>query len=418
MKRGNIYKHWSEDEQAQGCKHPGKQQQSSRDLGGPQEGQHVAASRERVHERGGARSQRRLWCKVERGGERPGNEQDSQDNPGGRNAFAGFHRRGLHLRISKEIIDLTYDHKYRDTQHCVAWYATMDLNRVDLFVRVVEAGSLTRAGGEIGMTTSGVSRALARLEQDLGVRLLQRTTRKLSLTGAGRTYFDQVRGALALVNDAAMAASNMGEAPCGGIRVEAPPAMVPIVTPFVAEFLKRYPRIWIELSSSQGIVDLVEHGIDFAIRIGRLKDSSQVARRVGHMTTSLFASKEYVKRNSRPHIPADLAGHNCVLFRAQGGKDTWRLRDGDREVRVEVTGSMNVDEIPSLHQAVSAGVGIGAMSCLSSSRLKNLVRILPPYIAADLPVSIVSPSKRLEPARVVLLREFLLAKMKKLPWRG
>src|SRR5262249_15643499 len=183
-------------------------------------------------------------------------------------------------------------------------------------------------------------------------------------------------------------------------------------------FLKRYPRIWIELSSSQGIVDLVEHGIDFAIRIGHLKDSSQVARRVGHMTTSLFASKGDVKRNGRPQGPAGLAGDNCGVVRAPGGKDTWGLGDGAREVTVEVTGSMNVDEIPSLHQAVSAGVGIGAMSCLSSSRLKNLVRILPPYISADLPVSIVSQSKRLEPARVVLLREFILAKMKKLPWRG
>lgn len=212
----------------------------------------------------------------------------------------------------------------------------MDLNRVSLFVRVVEAGSFTKAAEEIGITTSGASRALARLEEDLGIRLLQRTTRKLSLTAAGRTYFDQVRGALAQVREASTAASEMGEEPRGNLRVTAPPAMVTVLIPFLAEFLRRYPRISIELLSSQRIEDLVEQSIDLAVRIGRLRDSSLIARRVGRMVTALFDSKRHVKSNGSPNKPSDLAKHNCILFRGHGGKDTWRLSDGTRQVTVEV----------------------------------------------------------------------------------
>jgi DNA-binding transcriptional LysR family regulator len=316
------------------------------------------------------------------------------------------------------MLDAVHIHKYSCQQDFLAMESTMDLNRVGLFVGVVEAGSLTKAAEEIGITTSGVSRALARLEEDLGVRLLQRTTRKLSLTAAGRIYFDQVRGALAMVDEASLAASETGEEPRGRVRITVPPGMVNVMIPFVAEFLRRYPEIGIELLSSQQIVDLVERGIDLALRIGHLRDSSLIARRIGHMVTGLFASKEYVKRHGRPQKLSDLARHKCVLFRSQDGKDTWRLHEGDKEVRVEVAGSIEVDEIPSLHLAINAGMGIGQVSFFSSARMGNLVRILPQYIFSDLPISLVSPSKRLEPARVVLFRDFLAAKLSAVRWRG
>jgi DNA-binding transcriptional LysR family regulator len=294
----------------------------------------------------------------------------------------------------------------------------MDLNRVSLFVSVVEAGSFTKAAEEIGITTSGVSRALTRLEEDLGVRLLQRTTRKLNLTAAGRAYFNKVRGALAMVEEASQVASETGEEPRGRVRMTAPPAMVGVMIPFLAEFLRRYPEIGIELSSSQQIVDLVEHGIDLALRIGHLRDSSLIAHRVGHMVTGLFASKEYIKGHGRPQKLSDLTRHKCILFRSQHGKDTWRLHAADREVRIEVAGSLEVDDIPSLHHAIVAGMGIGQVSFFSSSRMENLVRVLPQYIFSDLPISLVSPSKRLEPARVVLFREFMAAKLSAVRWRG
>lgn len=294
----------------------------------------------------------------------------------------------------------------------------MDLNRVSLFVRVVEAGSFTKAGAELGVTTSSVSRALGRLEEDLGVRLLQRTTRRLSLTAVGRAYFDQVRGALALLQEAGAMASEMGEEPRGVVRVTVPPSLASLLIQMIATFQQRYPKIRVELSVAQRLVDLVDEGFDLAVRVGPLRDSSLVARRVGTLRSGLFASRDYVRRRGRPQKLADLAKHDCVLFRSRGGKATWHLRDGERERTIEVTGPLDVDEIPSAHQAVLAGVGIGFMSFFASSRTRGLVRILPRYVSSDIPVSLVSPSKRLEPARVVLLRDSLAAHLTALPWRG
>ena len=132
----------------------------------------------------------------------------------------------------------------------------------------------------------------------------------------------------------------------------------------------------------------------------------------------LFASREYVRRHGQPQKLADLANHDCVLFRGHGGKMTWHLRDGEHQRTIEVTGPLEVDEVPSAHQAIVAGVGIGLMSFFVSSRMRGLVRILPRYTSANIPVSIVSPSKRLEPARVVLLRDSLVAQLMALRWRG
>ena len=294
----------------------------------------------------------------------------------------------------------------------------MDLNRVNLFARVVEAGSFTKAATELGVTTSSVSRALQRLEEDLGVRLLQRTTRRLSLTAVGRAYLDQIRGALALLQEASAAAREMGEEPCGVVRVTVPPSLTSTVIAMIATFRTRYPNICVELSVAQRLVDLVEEGFDLAVRVGPLRDSSLVARRVGTMRSGLFASREYVRRRGHPQKLADLMKHDCVLFRSRGGRAIWHLRDGERERTVEVTGPLDVDDIPSAHQAVLAGIGIGFISFFVSARMRGLVRILPRLVSGEIPVSLVSPSKRLEPARVVLLRDFLAAHLTALPWRG
>jgi DNA-binding transcriptional LysR family regulator len=125
----------------------------------------------------------------------------------------------------------------------------------------------------------------------------------------------------------------------------------------------------------------------------------------------LFASREYIRRRGQPRRLGDLARHDCVLFRARGGRTTWQLLDGEREQKVEVTGPLEVDEIPSAHQAVVAGVGIGPISFLLSARMPNLVRVLPKYVFPDIPVSLVWPGKRLQPASVVLFRDFLAARL-------
>jgi DNA-binding transcriptional LysR family regulator len=219
-----------------------------------------------------------------------------------------------------------------------------------------------------------------------------------------------------MVNEASSAAAEMGEEPRGVVRITAPPAFIDNLIPPIGEFIARYPQIRVELTCSQDIVDIVEHGLDLAVRLGRLRDSSLVARRVGNMVTGLFASRDYVRRRGQPGKPAALSEHNCVLFRGRGGKDTWRLTKGRREYRVNVTGTLQVDEIPTLHKAVLTGIGIGPFSLSAATKAEGLVTILPGYTYADLPISLVSPSRRLEPARVVMLRDFLAAKLSALRW--
>jgi DNA-binding transcriptional LysR family regulator len=298
----------------------------------------------------------------------------------------------------------------------------MEFNDAGLFARVVEAGSFTRAATETGMTKSGVSRAIKRLEEDLGVRLLQRTTRKLSLTGAGRAYFDRVRGALAIMTEAAESVSEMGHEPRGLVRMTSPPDLAIVLMPIIAGFAREYPGIRVEWSLSVRVADLVEEGFDLAVRVGHLKDSSLIATRVGLQTPGLFASRDYVRRRGRPAVPAELEGHDFVLFRTRGGGQNWRdsltLRDGHSEHTIAVHGLLEVDEVMTIRHAVVAGMGIGPVPLSFDTRRDALVRILPGWTLPGIPVSVVSVSRRLEPARVVLFRDYLATRLSRVRWRG
>jgi DNA-binding transcriptional LysR family regulator len=298
----------------------------------------------------------------------------------------------------------------------------MDFNHVHLFARVVETGSFSRAAAEAGLSKSGVSRAIRRLEDDLGVRLLQRTTRKLSLTGAGRAYFDRVRGALAIVHEAGEAVSEMGHEPRGLVRLTSPPDLAGVLMPIIAGFVREYPGIRIEWSLSVKVVDLVEEGFDLAVRVGQLKDSSLVAVRVGTQTPGLFASRDYIRRRGHPKVPEDLREHDFVLFRTRGGGQNWSdsLRlCSDREERIIVPkGALEVDEVMTIRYAVAAGIGIGPVPLSFDTSRDHLVRLLPEWTLPGIPVSLVSVSRRLEAARVVLFRDRLAAGLKRARWRG
>ncbi|MGH7905284.1 MAG: LysR family transcriptional regulator [Candidatus Binataceae bacterium] len=298
----------------------------------------------------------------------------------------------------------------------------MDLNQIGFFIRLVELGSFTRAAAELGAAKSSVSRALMRLEEDLGVRLIERTTRKLSLTTAGRAYFDQVRGALATISDASEMVRQMGQEPRGTVRISAPPDLAIVLTPIVSRFIRCFPKIHLQLLFTMRVVDLVEEAIDLAIRVGHSKDSSLSVRLVGHQTLGLFASENYIRRNGRPGKLADLTGHDCVLFRSQGGGQDWRhtlsLWNGREAESVDISGPLEVDEILAIRQAVADGVGIGLVPLFLTAKGDRLIRILPKYKSQPLPVNVVSVSRRLEPARVAMLRDYLVESLGKFRWNG
>jgi len=291
----------------------------------------------------------------------------------------------------------------------------MDYNDVPLFVRVVESGSFTAAAARLGMQKSSVSRGVARLEESLGVRLLQRTTRKLALTDAGQAFYERVRGAISAVDEAGGAAQEHGNEPRGTVRVTAVPDTDSLRLPYIlAEFVAKYPKIHVELVLTTRTVDLVAEGVDLAIRAGRLPDSTLVARRVGSLDIALFAAPSYLERRGRPKTLADLAHHDCVLFRATNGRATLTLTGPRGEESVEVRGRVSADDLAFLSPVISAGAGIGLVTLPHASvavQRGELELVLPEYRLAGGGIYLVLPSSAFVPARVALLRDFLAERL-------
>jgi len=286
----------------------------------------------------------------------------------------------------------------------------MDLNRITVFARVVEAGSFTGAAAALGLRKSSVSRSVAALEADLGIRLLQRTTRKLSLTAAGRAYYDRARDALAGIEEAEQAASSLGADPRGLVRVTAPVDVAGDLAQVTAAFLRAHPRVRVETLLTAHYVDLVKEGFDLAVRAGPIADSSLLSRRLGESESGLFASPAYLDAAGRPRRLADLARHECILYRAGSTSAKWRLLGPRGEEEVTVHGRVDTDEFAFVRAMVLAGFGIALVPITMVGSLAEkgeIERVLPPYARRSAPVQIVWPSRRFEPAAVTLFREAL-----------
>ncbi len=286
----------------------------------------------------------------------------------------------------------------------------MDLNRVTVFLRVVEAGSFTGAAAALGLRKSSVSRAVAALEADLGIRLLQRTTRRLSLTDAGRAYHDRARDALSSLEEAREAAASLGAAPRGLVRVTAPVDLEEPIAAVTGPFLRVNPEVRVEVSLTARVVDLVREGFDLAVRAGVLADSSLMARRLGDSELGLFASPAYLDAAGRPRRAADLDRHECVLFRAGGPSAIWRLSGARGEEQVTVRGRVDTDEMGFLKEMLLAGHGIGLAPVFLVRPLVEagrLERVLPRLAQRGAALHLVWPSRRFEPAAVVRYRQAL-----------
>jgi DNA-binding transcriptional LysR family regulator len=287
----------------------------------------------------------------------------------------------------------------------------MDLNDLALFTHVVERGSFTSAAAQAGLPKSSVTRSIARLERDLGVRLIQRTTRQRGVTEAGRELYERVRGAVGALAEATEAVSQHGKEPGGIVRITAPVDVALMGLPeALAKFLVGYPSIQVDLVLTARVVDLVAEGIDLGIRAGKLADSSLVAKKVGGTSSGLFASKSYLKRRGRPRRLADLTKHDCVMFRGRAGAATWKLEGPHGNEEVDVRGPVSADDFAFVVRAISAGLGIGQAPLFIARRDpvgRALERVLPDYVFPGAPLQIVMPSASFVPARVAVVRDFL-----------
>lgn len=299
----------------------------------------------------------------------------------------------------------------------VANPATIDLNAVAVFVRVVEAGSFTRAAEQLGLPKSAVSRRVARLEESLGTRLLQRSTRRLSLTEAGSRYHRQATTALGTLSDAARDVGELQDEPRGVVRFTAPNSLVTdyLIEP-LAKFARHYPRVSVELVLTTRMVDLVAEGIDFALRGTLLRDSALIARKVAPTPLIPVATPAYLARRGVPREPADLVRHDCILYKPENGRNRWRLTAADRERTVTVMGPAGADDIRVVYELALAGMGIGLIPNVSVSNdlgKQRLVRVLPSWCGPKGGLFLVYPPARHVPQRVLLLREQLFSHLRK-----
>lgn len=289
-----------------------------------------------------------------------------------------------------------------------------DLNDALFFTRVVDRGSFSAAARDAGLPVSTVSRRVARLEARLGVALLTRTTRKLSLTDAGRAYQDHARRAIDEIETAERVVHDLVRRPTGRVRLTTATGIARLLWPTISQFLALHPDVRVELDARERRVDLVEEGYDLAVRAGELPDSSLVARKLFDGTRQLFASPAYLAGRGRPRRIANLVDHDCVVVAGGTLRTTWALRRRRRLQRVAVSGRIRVNEMGLAHLACLDGGGIALLPlslAASDVRTGRLERVLPSVDGGPSPMWLVHPAGRSMPSAVRALADHLVARL-------
>jgi LysR family transcriptional regulator, regulator for bpeEF and oprC len=282
------------------------------------------------------------------------------------------------------------------------------------FVRAVETGSFSAVARELGTGQPNVSRHIAALEQYLGTRLLHRSTRKLTLTPEGERYYGEATRALDAVSEAEANARGQDQA-TGLLRIACPTILGRFyVLPLIKALLERFPGMQVDLQIADRFVDLIEEGMDLAIRIGELKDSALNARRIGTAERICVASSDYLARHPAPQVPEDLRLHNCILYTLLTSGSSWSFRDGD----VAVSGRFRVNTPDGIYRAVVDGLGVGyAPVWLFEKALRDgqVQGLLLQHLGSSLPIQIVYPAKRLLPRRARVAMDFIAEQFSRQP---
>jgi DNA-binding transcriptional LysR family regulator len=278
------------------------------------------------------------------------------------------------------------------------------LNAMATFVRIVEKGSLTAAAEGLDTSVPSVVRTLAALERELGVRLLNRTTRRLHLTDEGAQYLDHCRMILSAVQDFELRLTLHQAQPRGRLALTSSVMFGRrYIAPIAADFIERHPEVTAEFLFVDRVVSLVDEGIDVAIRIGHLKDSSLVAIRVGAVRRVVCASPQYLQRHGVPRKPADVTQHACVRHTGLAPRSEWLFRTGRRDVAIPVNAVVTCNEIDSALTACTRGVGLGMFLSYQAAPGRtsgDLEYVLEDFETEPLPVHVIYPQTRLMSTRV------------------
>ena len=272
------------------------------------------------------------------------------------------------------------------------------------FVAVADLQGFAPAARKLGLSPSAVTRLIAALEDRLGARLLQRTTRKVALTDVGARYLERARRILGDVEEAEGSAQDERRRPSGRLVVSAPVGFGRLhVSPVISAYLNRYPEVSAELRLTDRMINLVEDGVDLAVRIGHLRDSTLVARHAGEMRRIVVASPGYVRECGEPKTPADIVSHQTIQFGATTGSPDWRFVENGREVRVTCAPRFTTNSADAAIQYAEQGGGLTrvlayqAAEAIKAGRLKM---VLAKFEQPPLPIHVVYPTSRLLSAKV------------------
>ena len=286
-----------------------------------------------------------------------------------------------------------------------------DLEGLAVFAKVVELRSFAAAADELSMSKATVSKAVTRLEERLGARLFNRTSRRLALTDAGQSLVERATRVLAEAQAAEEEASSQSSAPRGVVRLAAPMSLgITTLGPVLPGFLAAYPEVSIDLHLSDAIVDLVGAGFDMALRVASLPDSSLVARRLRSVTRYVVASPGYWELHGRPRHPAHLAEHRGVTYGHQSAPETWRFTQAGEEVSIRPRAAIRANNGDVLVPSLVAGIGVAVLPdfivgpAIAEGKLEA---VLADWTAAPIAMHLVMPPGGPRPARVEALAAYL-----------
>lgn len=286
---------------------------------------------------------------------------------------------------------------------------------IPVFVAVVECGSFSLAAEKLSITKSAVSKRITQLEDELGLRLLNRTTRKLSLTEAGERYYYHVSQAMNHARQGCDAVTELQGEPRGKLKITAPMSFgVLHIAPIITEFLNRFPQVEIDLQLEDQMVDLIEGGFDLAIRIGHLSTSNLIAKRLVRCRSILCCSPDYLKQHQTPVKPLDLVYHNCLVYSYFRGGSEWSFSQNGADFKVIPKGNLTVNNSEAIRRALLDGLGIGQLPTFLVSKdivSGRLQPVMQDFALPEHAIYAVFPERKHLPHKVRAFMEFVSDKL-------